>query len=229
MSKKEASVQLIAALGAKKFNTAFAILRSGSLSPREQFDLCVRCALFGNPGISTSILEYVFIPATVDWYNLAGDINVLIQAARLRRLRLAKILLENGADPNVRNRVGKTALHLTRSLEMVKLFVEAGYSIRHSASHKAHRLRSPMYYHLTRNNRLPIIAYLMSQGESGYIYVKLQSDDILPCYINFLVYASIIPILLSAREIPRVGHQAPIQLLPTDLVRLLRTYLVGKR
>ena len=62
------------------------------------------------------------------WPNATQDYTGLQIAARLRELEVLKGLLKAGADPNARNNMGETALHLAVGLtetEVVEVLIDA--------------------------------------------------------------------------------------------------------
>ena len=53
----------------------------------------------------------------------------LITAAESGKVEIVKLLLEKGADPNAKNVVGRTGLHVTNNVEVARLLVQAGAKV----------------------------------------------------------------------------------------------------
>jgi len=78
------------------------------------------------------------------------------------------------------------------------------------------------------------IALLLAHGANPYERIpykphmtsmqRVMKKDVPSMYIASLERAGILPILLSARMIPRVGEQSPLRLLASELIRLLYPY-----
>ncbi len=75
-----------------------------------------------------TIVKYLLPLSDIEAEDKDGD-TALIYAAEFNRLKIAKILIEHGAEINKRNRYQRTALHKAADrgyLEMVKLLIEHG-------------------------------------------------------------------------------------------------------
>jgi hypothetical protein len=62
---------------------------------------------------------------SVNAYNKTGD-TPLVSAVRYQDYAIVRTLLANGADPNLRDAMGKSPLHLTKDPRVAKALLEAG-------------------------------------------------------------------------------------------------------
>jgi ankyrin repeat protein len=94
-------------------------------------------------------------------------------------LALAKLLLEQGADPNEKNADGKTPLHLAVAkdeyFELVELLVEKKADLEATTTGGGH---TPLMYAVHYNN-IPALVFLIEKGASidkqdrrGYLILK---------------------------------------------------------
>ena len=82
-------------------------------------------------------------------------------AMRLGNLEIAKVLLENGADPNIQDEYENTLLHrAVESIEKVKLLVKYGADINKKNSGGF----TPLMWAVRYKESLPIAHYLIESG-----------------------------------------------------------------
>jgi ankyrin repeat protein len=134
-----------------------------------------------DPDGSLQKVEYLY--DKIDWGDLAGARTLISQGADINRVTgdrtplmyavstrasrgrpsMVELLLDNGADPNVANHIGRTALHKAgRSADMIQLLVDKGADV----NAKDNRGRTPLLW--TCNRRFKAnprsIARLLDSG-----------------------------------------------------------------
>ncbi|EMT70529.1 Ankyrin repeat domain-containing protein 50 [Fusarium odoratissimum] len=114
-----------------------------------------------NSGYKERIMSLIESGADIDAQDPIGESTALTQAAEQGRADLASLLLENGANPNQREKHGKTALHIAAQnghLDVVAVLIAGGADI----DARVHGWTSMLL--AAKNERFGTLDYLIRRG-----------------------------------------------------------------